>query len=179
MTELAENYHVKEKLRDGREITFRAIKSQDKKILAEGMHHLSSISLYYRFLIPKRELTEQELAYFTEVDYFHHVALLASVKENDVSIHAGIGRYIMAKDGETSKKAELAFAVIEEYQGLGIATLLLKHLTILAKESGIKEFTAVVLPDNIKMLEVFRRSNLPMKTSYGSAGTLEIVLQIQ
>lgn len=179
MTELAENYYIKEKLRDGRDVTLRAIKSQDKPILAEGMHHLSSMSLYYRFLIPKRELTESELAYFTEVDYFHHMALLASVKENGVSIHAGIGRYIMAKDTESFRRAELAFAVIEEYQGLGIATLLLKHLTKLARESGIKEFTAVVLPDNIKMLGVFHHSNLPMKTTYGSAGTLEIVLELK
>lgn len=178
MVGIAENYCAKEKLRDGREVTIRALKSQDKQILVEGMHHLSPTSLYYRFLMPKRELTDQELAYFTEVDYFHHMALLASVGENGVFVHAGIGRYIMPNNTEASKSAELAFAIIEEYQGMGIATLLLKHLTKLAKESGIKEFTALIIPDNIKMLHVFRHSNLLMKTSHGNAGTLEIILQI-
>lgn len=173
----ARGYSQQEKLRDGRVLKIRAIVPQDKKVLAEGMHHLSPTSLYYRFLTPKKELTEQELVYFTEVDFLHHVALLAEIEDDGQFVPAGIGRYVMS-DSRNSSTAELAFAICEEYQGLGIATLLLHHLTLIAKSNGLKTFTALVLPENRKMLEVFRNSGLEMKSILNSAAVLELRLNI-
>lgn len=178
MTKLkTSHYRVLETLRDGREVEIRSIVPQDKKVLAEGMHHLSPTSLYYRFLTPKRELTEKELSYFTEVDFLHHVALLAAVEQDGNYLPAGVGRYVMSNSADATS-AELAFAVSEEFQGLGIATLLLKHLTLIAKENGLKAFSALVLADNRKMLEVFKNCSLEMTTKANNAGVLEIRLEI-
>jgi len=74
--------------------------------------------------------------------------------------------------------AELAFAVDEAYQGLGIATLLLSHLTELARASGIKQFTALVLPENQKMLNVFKKCRLEMQQVLNEVGVFEIVLKL-
>ncbi len=170
---------VEEKLRDGRTLTIRAIRSGDKPILQEGMHHLSPRSLYFRFLSPKKELTDKELIYFTEVDFFHHVALLASIRENGIDIPAGVGRYVMSNNPAIPVSADIGFAVNDEYQGMGIGTILLRHLTAIARAAGITEFTALVHPDNQKMLHVFRRSGLPMKETVNCVGVLEIVLSLQ
>lgn len=169
-------YYAKDQLRDGRVLDIRSIIPEDKPILAEGMHHLSPASLYYRFLTPKRELTDKELAYFTEVDFFHHVALLASIEEDGKILPAGVARYVMPSTNAT--EAEIAFAVNEEYLGLGIATVLLKHLTKIAKGNSIKTFTALVLPDNHKMLDVLKHSQMPMKSFMNTTGVLQVNLEL-
>ena len=178
MSTAKEKYRVEDALLDGRTLVIRAISASDKSVLAEGMHHLSPTSLYYRFLTPKKELTEKELIYFTEVDFYKHVALLASIKTEEGEIPAGVGRYVMAEHPENPLSAELAFAVNEEFQGLGIATLLLKHLTELARTAGVKSFTALVLAENRKMLDVFKHCQLPMKTKNNVPGVLDVVLEL-
>src|SRR4030095_12162160 len=173
-----ESYVSSDELRDGRKLNIRAIRPDDKPILQEALHHLSKQSQYFRFFAPKDELTEQELAFFTDVDFVHHVGLLASIVGEDSEVPAGVGRYIMP-DVETSRRsAELAFTVVEECQGLGIATILLKHLIRIARAEGIAEFTAFVLPENTRMQTVLRKSGLPMKQVVNSVGVLEISLRL-
>jgi RimJ/RimL family protein N-acetyltransferase len=61
--------------------------------------------------------------------------------------------------------AEIAFAVEEDYQGQGMASRILRHLARIAREQGLAEFTAEVLPRNRAMLAVFARSGLPVKSA--------------
>ena len=56
----------------------------------------------------------------------------------------------------------MAFTVEENYQGLGIASSLMRHLIGIAREKGLSRLEAYVLPRNLPMLSVFRRSGLPM-----------------
>lgn len=179
MTTSTEKYYAEERLLDGRALVIRAVHADDKPLFKEAMSHLSPQSIYFRFLTPKTELSDKELAFFTEVDFIHHVALMASVKHGDELVPAGVGRYIMADNSPPTSKAELAFVVSEEYRGLGIATLLLKHLTKIARSRKVEAFTALVLPTNTKMLSVFRHCELPMETTTDSAGGLEILLKLE
>ena len=64
---------------------------------------------------------------------------------------------------ETPGRAEVAFVVADEWQGRGIATVLLAHLSELASAEGIATFTAVVLPDNRRMIQVFRDSGFAVE----------------
>jgi len=169
-------YRTEDKLRDGRAVVVRAIRPEDKPILQDRLHHLSPRSQYFRFLTPKNELTEEELVYFTEVDFIRHVALVANLRENGKEIAVGGGRYII--DNKVPDSAELAFTVADAHQGLGIATVLLRHLTELARQAGIRQFTALVLPDNQKMLRVFQKCGLPMQQTLNEVGVLEIVLKL-
>ena len=73
---------------------------------------------------------------------------------------AGGGRYIVIKPGQ----AEVAFAVVDQFQGQGIGTALLQHLSSLAREAGLREFVAEVLPENAAMLKVFEKSELEVAT---------------
>ena len=59
--------------------------------------------------------------------------------------------------------AEAAFVVAEEHQGRGVATLLLEELARRANEAGITTFVAEVLPENARMLEVFRASGFTLR----------------
>ena len=71
----------------------------------------------------------------------------------------------------------MAFAVIDEYQGQGIGAALMRHLATIARDAGLKEFTAEVLPDNIPMLKVFQKSGLKLSTRR-EAGAVHVSLQL-
>jgi len=70
---------------------------------------------------------------------------------------------------ESSHTAEVAFAVLDDYQNKGIATELLAYLTYLAARQGLLGFTAEVLVENKPMLHVFEKTfkDLGKKVSAG------------
>ena len=60
-------------------------------------------------------------------------------------------------------------------QGLGLGTLLLAHLAEVAQDNGISVFTAEVMPENHRMIEVFRESGFPVEMS-SRPGTIHVEL---
>jgi len=140
-------------------LLIRAIRPDDKQALRDGIKRASPKSAYHRFFQQKLDLSDKELVYFTEVDFEHHVALVAIIPADRT--YVGVGRYVVLKD-VPGKIAEVAFAVDDEYRGRGIATLLLQHLTEIARAAGLSEFQATVLADNESMLDVLSHSELPM-----------------
>jgi GNAT superfamily N-acetyltransferase len=157
-TDDIKNYNVTERLRDQRTVTIRAIRPDDKGLIIDGFNKVSAESLYRRFLAMKKELTAYDLKQATEVDFVNVVALVAVVeKEGSVQI-AGGGRYIRT----VGLRAEVAFLVEDAFQSLGIASCIFKHLIAIARDSGITQFEAELLPSNEAMLRVFGRSGIPV-----------------
>ncbi len=159
----ARNYKAVETLRSGQLITIRAIRPEDSAALLELFPELDKSSLYLRFFQNKTKITDQELKYFTEVDFIHHVALVATADPIDKII--GGGRYFAYDHPAKLRSAEIAFMVLDRYQGQGIATLIMKHLLVIARANRITQFEAEVLPENAKMLAVFSHTGLPMSVS--------------
>ena len=153
------SFSVVERLRNGRQVEIRALQPGDRPALLAAADRTSDRSLYRRFFGVKREFTEEEVASFVNVDFVDEVALIAVAHENGREVIAGGGRYIAVRPGT----AELAFIVVDEYQGQGIASALLRHLSTLARAAGLRQFIAEVLPDNLAMLQVFERSGLDLK----------------
>jgi GNAT superfamily N-acetyltransferase len=166
-------YAVEEALRDGSQIHLRAISPADKDLLFEHFSGLSENSRYTRFFGAKRTLTRDELARFTELDFDSQVGLTATLIENGKERFIGVGRYYRLHD---RTRAEVAFAVLDEYQGRGIATLLLEHLRRIAHPSGIAEFTAEVMASNRHMLDVFRESGFQHHSS-NQDGIIHVALR--
>jgi RimJ/RimL family protein N-acetyltransferase len=73
--------------------------------------------------------------------------------------------------------AEVAFAIDDPHQRLGIATHLIKHLIEIARAAELKGFVAEVLPENVPMLKVFERCGLAM-TTRGERGVLHVTLDL-
>jgi len=150
----AANYSALETLRDGRRLHIRALRPDDETDMLAAVGQLSAQSVLRRFFTPKRQFSQKEIAYFLQVDFVNHVALVAAIEDGGRPGIVGGARYVVCQP----KKAEVAFVVVDGYQGQGIGAALLRHLAALAKSAGIETLLADVLADNAAMLKVFDRS---------------------
>jgi acetyl coenzyme A synthetase (ADP forming)-like protein len=143
-------------LRDGEVAQFRPIKPTDGERMLRMFERMGPESRYFRFFRVKRELTPEELDYFTDVDYSDRMAIIVCQDGEMV----GVGRYDRAEDA--AAYAEVAFAVDDAHQGRGIGTQLLQLLTVYGRAHGITGFRAFVLPENVGMMRVFRNSGFAL-----------------
>ncbi len=163
MSDLA-NYSVHDRLKDGAEVTVRAIRPEDGPAILEAFRELDAESIYRRFFSPKKELSDAEIKEFTEVDCRRVTALVVTAQQEGVEILLGGGR-LATERGDRPQSAELAFLTAGGQRNRGIASLLLRHLALLGRKTGLLELEADVLADNRAMLNVFRRSGLTMAQS--------------
>ena len=147
-------YSAQERLRDGRLVEIRAQRPDDETGMLAAVERTNPESLRRRFFAPKREFSEKEKAFFMNIDFVDHVALVAEIEENGTSAIIGGGRYIVVQPGE----AEVAFVVVDAFQGQGIGGLLTRHLIELARTAGLKQLGADVLPENAAMRKVLGKS---------------------
>lgn len=169
----AANFSVNETLRDGGRVTIRSLQPEDRAIFIAAVGRTSSQSIHRRFFAPRRNFSDSETSFFVDVDFVKHVALIAVVEADRGDRIAGGGRYIMGQPGE----AELAFMVVDQYQGKGIGTALLRHLISIARHGGLRELSADVLADNAPMLKIFERSGFRVGPSR-EPGTKHFTFQL-
>ena len=169
----AAHYSLPERLRDGRPVEIRALRPDDRADMLATIGRTSMQSLQQRFFVPKKGFSEQEIAFFLDIDFDSHVALIAQIDEDGQPVIAGGGRYIVVEPG----RAEIAFVVVDAYQGQGVGTILMRHLAILARDAGLKELIAEVLPENSAMLKLFRKFGFKT-ASKGSPQVIHLALQL-
>lgn len=127
------HYSVVEHLRDGRMLEIRALRPDDRQGLLAAVDHASAQSRYRRFFGAKRHFTDKEIAFFLDVDFTNHVALVATADDNGERVIVG-----------------------------GARAVLMRHLIGIARRSELAELTAEVLPDNAPMLKLFERCGFPL-----------------
>jgi RimJ/RimL family protein N-acetyltransferase len=167
------NYSVNEKLRDGRKVEIRALRQDDGDSLRAAIARMSDEALYRRFFGVRHQFTEKEAAHFLDIDFVNHVALVVVADENGRQSIIGGGRYVVVESG----RAELAFAVVDDYQGQGIGTALMRNLVAIARQAGLRELIAEVLAGNTGMLKVFQKSGLEMSTKL-EGSVVHVVLRL-
>jgi len=157
-------------LRDGRRVALRPLLAEDEPAYRRFVGAVSDEAQYYRFFSPRRSLSEQEIAHFVHVDYHDRLAIVAVVGDDIV----GIARYDRERDPGL---AEVAFILLDEYQGFGLAGRMLQLLATGARRNAIHRFTASVLPDNQKMLRVFTKSGLLLHRHFVD-GIVEVTMRV-
>jgi RimJ/RimL family protein N-acetyltransferase len=159
---LAEEDSGSVELLDGRSVAYHAIAPDNASALQRFHHRLSERSIYLRFFAAKPELSDREAGYFANVDGINRVALVAVDPERPQEI---IGVVSFDREG-TSERAEYAAEVEDRWQGRGLGLALTKHLIEAALNRGIRTFTAIVLPENARMLHLLRGLGLPERLRY-------------
>jgi RimJ/RimL family protein N-acetyltransferase len=160
-------YFAPERLRNGDQVTVRAVRRDDRGRLRAAFRGLRPESVYRRLFAHKADLTEADLDRLTQADFETEVGLVVTMPRGEEEIIIGSGRYFAYPHADGTRHAEVAFLVADEFQGQGIAGLLLNHLAAIARRQGLASFEAEVLPNNKAMLRVFARSGLPMSRTRG------------
>jgi acetyltransferase len=142
------------RLSDGTQVLLRPIRADDKHRLEQAFGRLSPESARLRFLAPKAKLSSAELRYLTEIDGDDHVAVLAVLAHAPRFI-VGVGRFVRWPDWPDS--AEVAIVVGDPWQGQGLGRHMGLVLADLAREHGIRRFTASLLSDNRAAHRLFER----------------------
>ena len=152
----AANYRAIEKLRDGRSYIVRAQRSDDNII--DALHlQAGPRTFYLRFLTRKHRLNNFEVTFYRNVDFVRQVALLADLHGEII----GGARYYIWSPGQ----ADIAFIVGDAYQNKGIASAMLHHLALIARDAGISDLHAHILPDNRRALRVLDKIGFPCTTA--------------
>src|SRR5262245_26632705 len=108
---------VEVRLRDGRTVVVRAIRVEDAAKLQEAIRRLSPDARYSRFFSGLRELPPKWLERATHPDGVHELQLVAVAGGAAEEIVAG-ARYAATAESGT---CEFAVAVVDQWQGLGLA----------------------------------------------------------
>jgi len=157
-------------LADGTTITIRPAGPGDYEAVKQLHEAMSPDNLYLRFFSMSRLAAEQEARRVTRQDGPPHGALLGFLGGELV----GVASWEPTTEPEA---AEVAFAVADQMHGRGVATLLLEHLVSLAREHGVRVFTASTLPENTRMLRVFADAGLTV-TRRLDDGVVELSMPI-
>jgi RimJ/RimL family protein N-acetyltransferase len=143
-------------LRDGRTAVLRPIDPSDAPLLIDLHNHLSFESQYYRFFGPKPNLTQKEAEYLANVDFHKRFAIVAEIDNDGSKEIVGVGRFDINQPGV----GEAAIVIRDDYQHVGLGTAILNRMREVGRGAGLREFSAEVLAENSRMLELLQANGL-------------------
>ncbi len=128
-------------------ITIRPLRDGEREVIQAVFDGLSPRSRHSRFGGAKNVLLPTDLDLLSRVDATHHV-LVALVGGTPV----GLARLVRA-----GSSAEVAFDVVDAWQGRGVGRVLAARLAGDARAAGIERLTGTVAADNTASHALVRR----------------------
>ncbi|MFZ1983873.1 MAG: GNAT family N-acetyltransferase [Desulfatitalea sp.] len=159
-----EGYKSRVTLRNGKIIEFRPLLPSDEFAYRNFFYSLKEETIYLRFFY-KMKLFSHEHAQqqWASVDYRKNMSIIGMVQRGGFQEIVAIGSYA----DEGTGRAEVAFVVREDFQGMGVTSHMLPLLESIAKENGFRGFAATVLKENRSMLRVFKKKYPNAKVDVG------------
>jgi acyl-CoA hydrolase len=166
-----DQYHYSFKLPNGRTVDFRPLLPSDEFESRHFYYSLQEDSIYYRFFNKRKVFSRDMLQkQWAQVDYRRNMTLIGLMQLGKRKQIVAIGSY--AESDKNS--AEVAFLVKERLHGMGIGSYLLEILESIAKENNYKQFLAMVLAENRKMIKVFQKRYPDAKFLRSGSGEVDI-----
>ena len=158
-------------LRGGRRVVIRPVLPQDAEITSAFFSSLPARARYDRFMAPLREVSPELVRRFTDIDYADHLALVAEVFADGRETVIAEARYARERD---PRVAEVAVSVAEDWQGEGLASLMLGKLLRHAAAAGIERMVGETLLTNERMLHLARKAGFTATPSPGVHGLVRL-----
>lgn len=160
-------------LRNGAEVTVRAIRPDDVERLQQFHTRLSSDTITMRYFRAFPVLYSRDAHRLTHLDYDNRMALVATTGDAEEERIVGVVRY----ERVTATEGELAFVVEDPWQGLSISSRLLARLLNYARDRGFERMSAITMANNMRMRAVLAHAGYPFTSSY-EEGCLTLTLDI-
>jgi GNAT superfamily N-acetyltransferase len=152
-----------------RRVRIRGYRSDDAGVVETVFAGMSPASRRRRYLAAVDALSPTALTALNAVDGDRHVAFVAEVGRGRKRRPVGVARYVIDGPG----RAEVAYEVVDGWQGRGVGTRLVGALVHAARSRGLEELHATVLHDNAASLAVLQR-HLPTIRVERNAEMLEV-----
>lgn len=161
------------KLKNGQDVLLRPIKPEDEFMWLEMFQSLSEESIRYRFFQMLKDTPHEVRVRYCNIDYDREVAIVAELMEGGRRKLLGVSRLNIEPDG---KHGEMSFLVSDRYQGLGLGTKLVDYTLDIAKEKGVENLYAIMLPDNYRAISLTRKMGFDLEYLSDSTvkGTLDL-----
>ena len=173
--EYPEHLEAHRTTRRGFAVFFRPVRMNDEHLLKDFFYQLTNDSMYHRFISMRTDMPHERLQKFVAIDYRREMVILATIEQEGKEVAVGMGQYMIDAKSHT---AEVAFVVLDTYQGKGIGAELLTYLTFLARKKGLLGFAATVLQDNKPMLHLFESMGFEIDKRL-DAGTYELKMSFR
>lgn len=157
-------------LRDGTKVLIRPIRPEDAEAHYLFVSSFSRETSYYRFFSYGKELADEQMTRFTQIDYDREMAIIAVVEKDGRELTIGVNRLVYYAH---SDEYEFAIVVADEWQQSGIGGILMEKLIDIARDRKLKNFYGLVLSDNYKML------NFVKKFGFRVAGHEDVMVRIE
>jgi acyl-CoA synthetase (NDP forming)/RimJ/RimL family protein N-acetyltransferase len=163
-------------LPDGSTLLIRPVRPEDEPAFVTGFARLTAQDVRMRFMHVVKELTHDEAARLTQIDYDREMALVAVRQWPDQPPEGcGVARIISDPDRE---QAEFAIILLREATGIGLSNLLLRRLIQYACDQGIRELFGEILRENEPMLELCRAMGFTVKVCPEDSGVMIATLRL-
>lgn len=163
-------YTSQHRLRNGADVVFRPIECADKEKFKRFFRSLSPASIHFRFFEIIKDLPDETVERFCDLDYSQEMAIVAEPDEGGI---IAVGR--LEVDGK-ARRGEFALVVADAWQGMGLGVELLGYLIGVARGYGLLELHCYVSSDNMRMIGLAERFGFGVVSS--EEGVLEMSLPL-
>ena len=165
-------------LRDGREVTLRAIAASDAPAIQQAFDRLSADSRYNRFLQHKKQLNPQALERGVHPRPGQDFVFVATVPRAEGIDIVGAAQYVRAAEDDAST-CEFAITLAEDWRGSGLARQLLASLLRRARRDGYAAMEGLVLADNAPMLALARKLRFLVEPSSSESSAVRVLRMLE
>lgn len=143
-------------LKDQTRVFVRPLRPEDADRVQDFVRNMSEESRYNRFMSTIKQLSQNVLVRFTQLDYDREMALVmvrrASADADEEIL--SIARYTTDPDNHT---CEFGISVSDEWQGQGIGVIMMKLLFDAARHQGLAVMRGEILTANTGMQKLTRK----------------------
>ena len=168
---IREKYTTLRTLKNGVSVVFRPIECVDKTKFQDFFKSLSAASVHFRFFGIIKELPNETVEKYCNLDYKQEMAIVAEPKSEGKIV--GVVRLVLDSD---RRQGEFALVVADAWQGLGLGIELLNYIIKVARDYGLSEIHCFVSSDNKRMVLLAEKVGLKVKSTDGD--TLQMTLEL-
>ena len=147
---------------DGQKVTFRPAKTVDDRLIQEHFYSMDEKDVQTRFFSIRRSFYREDMENMYQVDYIKNLSIVAVTGQVGFEKIIGMGMYAL----EHGTVAEVAFSTSKEWQGKGIAGIILAKLAEAALENGFTSLVAYMLTTNAGMIKLFKKLPYTVKSTF-------------
>ncbi len=149
---------------DGTRMMIRPIRPEDEPAHQKFISQLSPTDLYFRFFRAMNDMTHEQLARLTQIDYDREMALVATTLPADGHGETlGVARAVSDADGV---EAEFAIIVRSDWHGRGVGHVLMERLIGYCRARGISRLVGQTLLDNEAMVKLAKSLSFETKADW-------------